>query len=190
MVFEKAHKQAVSDLKKERREAMRADDVDRLEQVEQEIEERTAEFERQKQEMVQAAQTQNAVQGGQVHPDFQVWVEKNKWYNTDDELREFADTIGLLHAQKNPGISPAQVLDHVEKRVRKQFAEKFGGGRRAAPNPTATPSKGTKGSSQSSTSNDEIESLGGNVEIMNTLIRNGTLTKEKYIEDLKKVQKR
>jgi len=187
MVFDKAHKQAIQDLKKERREALRADEIDRVESVEEEIERLETEHAAAKAAMIDEQKA--ASSQGELHPVFQSWVARNSWYSTDNELREFADTTGLLYSQKNPGVSPEQVLAHVEKTIRKQFAEKLGTTqRKSAPNPTATPRK--SGKAGGGVSDADIEEMGGNIQIMNTLIRSKAVTRESYIEDLKKINKR
>ena len=99
-------------------------------EIETEIEQLQETHKTEKEQLVQATTT--PVQTGP-HPDFQVWIEDNAWYNNDDELREFADATGFIFMNKNQGIAPEKVLEHVEKKVRKQFPEKFGV-KRAAPN--------------------------------------------------------
>ena len=180
VIFEKAHLKAVADLKKERREAARDGDVDRVEQVEEDIEQVQKEHQQAVQEVVQA--TQVATAGP--HPEYVEWVGRNGWYNNDSDLREFADATGLIYMQKNPGVPPVEVLKYVESKVKKQFADKFG--RRAAPNAVAGVDKSNSGKTRTTTPNFELTDEETNV--MNTLVKSGTMTKAEYIEQLKKVR--
>ena len=118
------------------------------------------------------------------HPDFVEWQGRNQWYATDEDLREFADATGLVYFNKNPGLSPQQVLKYVEEKVKKQYPDKFGV-RKAAPNPVAgvgdkTTKKGPKGS--------DIELDDMEREIMNTLVKSGTMTEVEYKQELKKAK--
>lgn len=180
-VFEKAHQQALADLRAAKRMAIREEDHERAAEIDEEIERTKDEFQTEKtmqeQSMVSPAQT--AV------PEFNAWVDRNPWYTQDEELREFADATGLIYANKNRGVNPVDVLKHVEASVRKKFPEKFGV-KRAAPNAVASVSRQTK---VKPSKDDDIELDETEREIMETLVRSGALTKEQYIADLKKVKK-
>ena len=135
-VFEKAHKQALDDLKKEKRQAMKAEDLDKVAELDDEIEAKQEKFVTEKAELVaqvQATQTP-------VVPEFEQWKETNTWYGADEELSEFAEATAFVYMKKNPGYDPTKVLKHIEDKVRKQFPDKFGI-RKAAPNPTVAADK-------------------------------------------------
>lgn len=54
---------------------------------------------------------------------FQEWVDKNDWYETNKTMRATADTLGReFHAA---GHSPATVLKMVEAEIKKEFKHKF-----------------------------------------------------------------
>ena len=181
-MFDKGYQKALTDLKKEKRLAIKNEDFERLEAIEEEIEEVTEQHQEAKQEMAQVAV------GAQVsgpHPDFVDWQSRNQWYSNDSDLREFADASGLIYFNKNPGISPQEVLKYVETSVRKKFPEKFGV-KKAAPNAVAGVDRsGTSGRKAPKVSFelDEMER-----EIMTTLVKSGVMTEEQYIADLKKAK--
>lgn len=178
-VFDMAHQKALTDLKKERRQALKDEDVDRVEAIETKIQETETQHQQAK------AALQPVVQTPAIVPEFQVWKDKNSWYDTDEELRQYADVEGLVYLQRNPEMrnDPAGALRAVEERVKKRFPEKFGV-RKAAPSAVAAVDKTAKKSSKDS----DIELSETEKEMMNTFVRQGVMTREQYIADLKKVR--
>lgn len=118
----------------------------------------------------------------QPDPRFISWVSENKWYEKDAELRDYADTIGMGYAQRNPNLDPEDVLDFVTKQVKTHFKDKF-----VNPNRTR-PSAVDAGSTTPAANKGSFEMTEDERKVMNTFIRSGVLTKEQYIADLKKVK--
>jgi hypothetical protein len=54
-------------------------------------------------------------------PEFVEWVDKNKWYNEDEDLKVVADSVGIRLAQQ--GVPPAEVLKRVTEKVKEMFPE-------------------------------------------------------------------
>ena len=185
-VFEKAQKQALEELKREKRLAIREEDFQKLEQVEEKIEELTEQQQAEKKAFEQEQAQVQVSQGGN-HPEFEAWTTRNTWYTSDDELREYADFKGIKYAQKNPGVSPPEVLDYVEKQVRKQFPEKFGPQKKAAPNPVTGVNKTNSASRKTEA---DVDLTDTERDIMNDLVSSGVMTKAQYISELKKVKDR
>ena len=46
----------------------------------------------------------------QPDPRFIAWVDQNKWYSKDPEMRQYADVLGTGYASANPGLDPEDVL--------------------------------------------------------------------------------
>lgn len=178
-VFEKAHKAAVADLKREKRVAMQNEQFDRVEQIDEELEQANEAFQTQKVELDQAHQAANVQTP---NPDFQNWVNVNPWYERDSDLREEADATGLVYFNKNPGTPPAQVLKYVAEAMKKRHPEKFGV-KRAAPNPTVGVDRTNTKSRVAEIQLDAMET-----EIMNTLVKDGVMTAAEYKAELKKVK--
>ena len=181
-VFEKAQKEALEELKREKRLAIRDEDFARLEAVEEEIE---------KTQEKQALERQTLVQEQQAsqinpHPAFISWAQRNNWYTQNQEMREEADAFGLVYMQRNPGVPPQDVLQYVESRIKKSYPEKFQA-RRAAPNAVAAVNKTNSPSRQTV---DNFEMTETEQEIMKTMVDSGVMTKEKYIAELKKAYKK
>ena len=124
-------------------------------------------------------QQQAEVSKNQVDPRFTDWVAKNAWYNKDNEMKQFADTLGLGYAQANPGVDPDVVLEYVSKQVKMAFKDKF-------ENPNRTKPSAVEGASTPSTAKkDSIELTDDERRVMNTFIRQGVMTKEEYIAQVK-----
>ena len=178
-VFEKAHQKAVEDLKRERRQAIRSEDLEAAENIAEEIEALKEAHNQEKQVVVaqaQQAQTSN--------PEFQQWVEKNPWYATDMELREFADATAIVYINKNSSSTPAAVLKHVETSLKRNFPEKFGTVKKAAPNAVVGVDRtNSKGKNLVDIELDDFET-----EIMRQLVSSGEMTESQYKSELKKAK--
>ena len=124
-------------------------------------------------------QQQAAEQRNQVDPRFTEWAAKNSWYEKDAEMKQFADTLGLGYAQANPGVDPDVVLEYVSKQVKQAFKDKF-------ENPNRNRPSAVEGKSTPSTAKkDSIELSDDERRVMNTFIRQGVMTKEEYIAQVK-----
>lgn len=117
----------------------------------------------------------------QPDPRFVEWTEKNKWYNTDTEMKEYADTIGMGYAQRNPKMDPEEVLTYVAEQVKQRFKDKFVNPNRNKPN-------SVEGNSQPGAKKGSFELTEDERRVMNTFIRTGVMTKEAYIEEVKKMR--
>ena len=182
-VFEKAQKAALDELKREKRIALKNEDLQKLEEVEEDIEKLTEQQEVEKQEFIKAQATV-AVQTQGEHPDFTTWKDDNQWYRNDEELREYADFKGIKYTQKNPGIDPKTVLEYVSKEVKKQFPDKFGV-KKAAPNAVLSVDK-TNSKSRKAVQDDDLTET--ELDIMKDLVSSGVMTEAKYRAELKKIK--
>lgn len=126
---------------------------------------------------------QQAKVGDAIHPNFVSWVENNSWYAQDTELRSFADASGLAYAKANPSLSPEDVLKYVTKRVKTAFPEKFRNPLRDKQNIVEGSSSAPKGKKT-----DNYELSEEEERTMKTFVRQGIMTKESYIAELKKVK--
>ena len=180
-VFEKAQKAALEELKREKRVAIKNEDFQKLEEVEEDIEKLTEQQQAEKQEFTKEQQAV-AVQTQGIHPDFQAWQEENTWYTKDEDLREYADFKGIKYTQKNPGVDPRTVLEYVTKEVKKQFPDKFGV-RKAAPNAVLGVNKQNSGNRKVVADDDLTET---EMDIMKELVSSGTMTEKQYRAELKK----
>lgn len=180
-VFEKAHQTALNELKMQRRAAIRNDDLETAEALAEEMEQAKEQFAQEKAQL-QAVQQQEMQQ--QVPAEFIEWRSKNLWYDSDLELRDFADAIGLVYYNRNPGSPTIKVLQHVEQEVKRKFPDKFGM-KRAAPNAVGTVDRTNK---RGNKANDDMELNDLEREIMTQLVRSGEMTEKEYKDQLKKAK--
>lgn len=178
-VEQRAYNSAIRSLKTERREAMREGEPDKVEQIEEQIEKTNEEFAKAQQNLQQTAQVQ-----AEPDPAFTAWKDRNQWYNSDKLLKRAADGYGLAYFEDNPNSTPAEVLRFVETEIKKRHPEKFGE-RKTSPSPVARPDK-TNSRGPGRPSSDEYQLNSQEKEVMETLIKGGHTTKEKYIAELKK----
>lgn len=119
----------------------------------------------------------------QPDPRFVSWVTDNKWYNSDPEMRQFADAVGMGYAQTNRNLSPEEVLAYVTKEVKERFKDKF-----VNPNRTKSTLVGSSNTSAGTSTKNDIELTDDERRVMNTFIRTGVLTKEEYISEIKRMR--
>lgn len=118
----------------------------------------------------------------QPDPRFLSWVGENKWYEKDADMRDYADTLGMGYAQRNPGIDPLDVLEFVTKQVKTHFKEKF-----VNPNRTK-PSAVDGGNAAGTPAKSNFELSDEEKKVMNTFLRNNLMTKEEYMNEVKKLR--
>lgn len=114
-------------------------------------------------------------------PRFIQWVNSNKWYQTDATMREYADTVGLGYASRNPGLDPQEVLEYVDQQVRARFKDKFVNPNRSKPNTV-------EGGDTPPVKKTSFELTDEERKVMNTFLRNGIMSKEEYIAEVKKAR--
>lgn len=117
----------------------------------------------------------------QPHPSFVQWINDNKWYEKDPELREYADFIGHKYASNNPNLDPEDVLVYVAKQVKNQFKAKF-------ENPNRTKPNAVEGASAPAANKHSFELTEDERRVMNTFVRAGVMTKDEYIAQVKSMK--
>lgn len=174
-VQETEYRRALKALKSERRDALASGDADKFEQLDDEIKNVEEQAKKLKEEDIAPVEQESSV-----HPEFAAWTNRNPWYGSVKYMKEYADDVGTKLAAQ--GMPPAEVLKAVEAAVKKEFPHKF-----RNPNKDSAPHAEASSSSQKSKGS-AFELTEQERNIMNTLVRSGTMTKEQYIKDLKKAK--
>ena len=117
----------------------------------------------------------------QPDPRFITWANENKWYNSDQEMRQFADAIGVGYAQSNPGLDPVEVLNYVTAQVKSRFKDKFVNPNRSKPN-------SVEGATTTAANKSSFELTEDERKVMNTFVRQGLMSKEEYIAEVKRMR--
>jgi hypothetical protein len=116
----------------------------------------------------------------QVNSEFTNWVDKNKWYDTSQPMRAYADALGRDLAYK--GLTPGEVLKEVERQVRDEFPQKFRNANRDKPGAVeSSTNKGAKGGNDVALSDDERR-------VMQRFVRTGVMTEKEYMTELKRIK--
>lgn len=172
-VKETEFKRAVEFLKQQKKQAYENGDVDKILELDDKIAE-VRETQKAQKQQEQVDETPEA------HPAFQSWVSENKWYESDSEMRADADAFGEAYARNNQDKTPQEVLEYVTKKIKKVYPEKFTNPNRNKPTGVESGSGNRQGSSRDNFSLTEEEAR-----VMNTFVRNGVMTKEEYIKQVK-----
>jgi len=173
-VDEAAYERALATLKSQKLEALENAEHKRVLEIDEQISEMRDQFASQKANNMIAGGTQT------VHPELAKWIDGNQWYAQNTELRTAADAIGTAYAAANPDLSPSDVLKHVEQKVKRLYPENFKNTRREEPSTVEGSTRRTTGRTKST----EIELTDDERRVMNTLVKGGHITKEKYMKDI------
>lgn len=116
-------------------------------------------------------------------PEFLEWKETNPWYDTDPELKEYADFVGVRLAAKDDGIEPEDLYKQVEKKVRDRYPEKFRNKNKTQQSPVegVTKTQSKPGRPTWSSLPEQFQRAG------DKFVRNGIMTRDQYIDDLVKM---
>ena len=109
------------------------------------------------------------------------WTQENKWYQADAEMRDFADSVGMGYAQRNPNLDPEDVLQYVTTQVKSRFKDKF-------VNPNRNKPSSVEGTSTPASKKSSFELTEDERRTMNTFVRAGVMSKEDYIAEVKKMK--
>lgn len=115
-VREMEYKRALEDLKAEKKRALLDLDVDKVQDLDDQIDELKESNRTVKAESKQVQQ--------EVPAEFVEFTNRNSWYGRNKAMSAFADAYGLAyHQENNP--TPAELFSAIEKEVKKRYAEEF-----------------------------------------------------------------
>jgi hypothetical protein len=171
------YERALASLKAQKKEALNDGNADAVIEIDDQIDAVKEE----------ARKSQQPVPQVNTEPDpiYTTWVNKNSWYNSERAMKAFADEVAretFASGERDRAV----ILASVEKAVKKEFPHKF-------TNPNREKAGPVEGSTNKTTVRKEsIESSMNDAEkaIMNKLVRTGTITKEKYLEEFKAIKSR
>ncbi|MCA2570693.1 hypothetical protein [Microcystis sp. M42BS1] len=163
---EAAYQRALNALKQERKEALINEDVQKVLELDDKIEE------------LREAKPVQQPNIQEIQQLTQEWLTQNEWYEKDPNLREYADGVG--HALAGRGLDPVSVLEQVSAKVRQMFPEKFQ--KKVTVLKVENAPSGNKPKPV-----DKFELTEDEKKAMRAFARMG-ISEEQYIEDLKKVR--
>ena len=162
-VSEIERQKVLAELKAKKAQALEDQDYDAVVEIDEAITE-------QKQKPAESKDTHNEI--------FDEWVKDNDWYNSDPDMRAYADMVGRGYYQ--PGMNYEDVYSFVAKEVKSRFADKF-----MSPKDKPTMVQGSsKGRSSPRSTKHTVRDLPDEAkQVMRTLVRAGAMTEEKYLKD-------
>ena len=172
-------------LKKERRSAIELADVDKVDELDQQIDSIQKDIDAPKPVEKQTTTSDN--------PAFDTWIADNQWYNDDDEMASFADTV----AQQYVGAPLDRVYALVRSKIQEVFPEKFESAKPAVPATPAPvvktpvgPASPVERSSAKVTGESftKADLSGEQLAIMNQFVKMGIMTEDAYVADIAKTQ--
>lgn len=170
-------KKAVEYLKNQKKQAYEAGDVDKI----IEIDDRLAEVKQKQKEVSNTLESKQNIQP-EIDPAFTRWVNENPWYSSDSEMKSDADAFGNAYAANNPDKSPEDVLKYVTTKIKKIYKDKF-------ENPNRNKVGAVEGGGRrQEADNDSIELTENERRAMNTFVRQGVMTREEYIKQIKQLR--
>lgn len=174
----------IATLKKERKSAIELADVDKVEEIDAQIEER-------QKDIATPKMNTGSQADGAANPVYDEWITDNQWYLEDDAMAKFADSV----AQNYVGAPLERIYSIVRQKVQEVFPEKFATnqgvpGVKVAVKPVGPVSPVDKGSNGkgSGSSFSKADLTPDQINIMNQFVRGGILTEEQYINDIAKMQ--
>jgi hypothetical protein len=175
-VKEAEYNRALAALKAEKRRALSDGETDRALVIEDKIDEITE----QKDQFEQDVAATNVAEPATQRPEFVRWTSENTWYGKDRAMTAFADRLGVDLAGQ--GYSPDEILQRVTREVRDEFRHKLTNPKRDRAGAVEASTRSTKSpQAEFQMSDDERR-------VMNKFISTGVMTKEQYIEELKKIR--
>lgn len=171
-------------LKKERRSAIELADVDKVEELDQQIDE--------KQKDLNAPKKVDVTTGATDNPVYDEWIKDNSWYLENDEMAQFADAV----AQQYRGAPLERIYSLVRVKVAEVFPEKFVKVKDEAVknNATVKTPVGPKSPVESSSGKGNTGAFSradlteNQIQIMNQFVRGGIMTEAQYIADIAKMK--
>jgi len=169
-VGQAAYDRAIADLKREKLEAVRNADDERVIALDNEIDKLKEEAPK--------APDKNAID-----PVIVEWVNKpeNKWFTEDSEMKTFAEIAHDAIIRNNPNIDTEESLKKVTAQVKRAFPEKFANPARAAASPVESAVIASGGKRTVFTYRDLNEEQR---RIADNFDRKGIMKKDEYIKQL------
>lgn len=118
-VEEHARKAALAELKSRKKAALEEGDADAV----VEIDEAIADFKIQEKQQEAQKEAESKTSQGDAPPELVQWRSRNSWFGQDPEMTTQANALAMGY--KAMGMAPIDILDKVEKDIKKAFKEKF-----------------------------------------------------------------
>jgi hypothetical protein len=182
----KRMEQEIADLRKEKREAVELADVDKVDEIDQKIEDIQKDI----------REDEGKAEEASANPVYDEWIQENDWYLKDPEMAKYADTV----AQQYVGAPLERIYPLVRQRVAEIWPEKFAKPADEVkpepkkveepkkPDAPASPVEAASNKGGTVPTFTEADLTQEQRSIMNQFVGSGIMTKEQYIADIAKLQ--
>jgi len=176
-ISEREYKKALNELLSQKKEALAEDNYDQVVDIDEEI----SVLKDAKPKPVE--EDQQAPANEEVPQEIIDWLSKpeQSWYHTDQTLRIMAEGFAVGLQQESPNISPSQLIEKVNARIRKEMPHKFNASSDVDTGGEYSSNQSRKGNSGKATFSDLSEEQ---KTACLRFERLGTLTREKYVQSL------
>jgi hypothetical protein len=162
-----AYDEALKKLKAEKKVALEDQDVEKVIEIDDQIDD----IKEEKRKAVTAA----VVTSNDIPPSYQSFLSRNPWYSSDQQLKEYADTLGVQ--LRLAGTDFDEMLVKVERAVKTHFPDKF-------KNPNRKEASMVEGKSGSGKS-ESLKLSPIEQKIMEKIVSTGVMTQEEYLKSYK-----
>jgi hypothetical protein len=169
----------IEDLQKQKREAVELADVDKVDELDKQIDGLQKDL----------SEPQNNQQPTQ-NPIYVDWVKDNQWYLDEPEMATYAETV----AEQYAGAPLDRLYKIVRNKVAEVFPEKFDPSKVDSPKVAVEKPIGPQSPVEASTNNGVKSTFGeadltpSQVSTMNQFVQREIMTKDQYINDIKRMQ--
>lgn len=117
------------------------------------------------------------------------WIQENRWYENNAEMRTAADDIGAGYFARNKGnVSPDDLYEYVTKQVKRMYPDEFAVASKSTPRSKATTvesaGRGRGTPRKTGVKFTERDLNDEQRRVMNRFVKTGALTKDEYIKQL------
>lgn len=119
---------------------------------------------------------------------YEDWVAENSWFNTEPEMKAYAQVVGSGFIAQNSEngvlkVPAEEVYEFVQNEVQSRFKDYFNKSKRQSTPVTTRSGPARRASSKKPTARDLNEAQ---KRVMTNLVRAGVMTEQEYIDDLAK----
>ena len=170
----------IEHLKQAKRDAITTGDGDRVIAIDDAIDEiKEQQREAKSDAALRIAEVQKQQQQAvTLDPTFNAWLDRNKWFGSDNKLTSVANALGESLRRDNPNLIGADFLTALDKELVETFPDKFGKPKRQSP------VEGGSHSGRSSGGRKSYDNLPAEAKTAcDRFVKQGLMTREQYIAD-------
>lgn len=183
-IAETEYKKAYNDLKRKKIEALESEEHAKVIDIDERIEE-LKEARKELDSLNKTKKDSIDPQSQQIPNEVIQWQKENDWYTNDLVMQGAADAIARDYIHKNPSAEGDfnTVLDHVSKKIKSEFSDRFETKRRPSAVTESSTGKSTRTSKSKSKYN--INHLSNDQRrVVERMVKAGVMSEQEYVDQL------